>query len=169
MTIAVLRPHTDDRQLRTQCVEQARTDGVSAAVVANLQHIDIAELPARCQRFEHVVLGITGQQRREPLRLDEQNDARLVSRVIVLFRRRPQHPQCHSSTAHGGGCAHLSDGRTHPGYLSRKVGHRTSRHNNPTHAHAIFQRADATVVVVMKVSDHYRFEGSHAVRTKSIA
>jgi hypothetical protein len=79
--------HADDRVLRLQSRQHAIADRPLAAMMPDLEHIDVAEHAFVDEWLEHVTLGVPGQHRREPLLARDQHHARFVGRG-VLDRRR---------------------------------------------------------------------------------
>jgi hypothetical protein len=56
-------------------------------MMADLEHVDIAEHALVDQRLQHVTFGVPGQHRREPLGIGQQHDARLVGGRVLDCRR----------------------------------------------------------------------------------
>jgi hypothetical protein len=90
MAVAVARADADQRVLRPQRREQALGDRLVAAVVADLEHVDVAERPGVDERLEHARLGVPRQQLGEPAVAHEEHDARLVDRGRLHGLGRPQ-------------------------------------------------------------------------------
>jgi hypothetical protein len=91
MPEAIAPAHADDSDLRTQDRENTCSDCTTAAVVPDLEHVDVRQRPARRQTFQNLAFGISGQQHSPPAILDQQHDARGVLRRIVDRTQRPEH------------------------------------------------------------------------------
>jgi hypothetical protein len=90
---------TDERVLRAQHGEFFRCDRSEASVVPDLEYVDVSESPVADQRLQHLTLGISGQECREPTGPDTKDDACVVGRPILDRCSRPD--DVHGDTAHG--------------------------------------------------------------------
>jgi hypothetical protein len=65
VTELVAGPHADERVLRPKGRKHAVANRSGAAVMADLEHVDVAENPLVDQWLQHVTLGVSGQHSRE--------------------------------------------------------------------------------------------------------
>jgi hypothetical protein len=73
MTESVALTHAYQRDLGSQHGERCGRHGIGAAVVAYLQHVDVAEYAGGHQRIEDLGLCISGQQRLKTTRAHQKH------------------------------------------------------------------------------------------------
>jgi hypothetical protein len=99
MTELVSGAHADQPPFRPQRPEHTRRHRLGAAVMANLEHVDVAQSPVADQRIEHDCLRVPRQHCREALGLGLEHYARLVGRGVFDWRTRPHDGELHASDA----------------------------------------------------------------------
>jgi hypothetical protein len=91
--------HTHQPPLRTQHPKQLLGHRIGTAVMSHLQDVYVAECPIPCERPQHALLGITGEQGTKPRALNLKNHTGLVCCSIRNVRSGPyarQHEPPHA-------------------------------------------------------------------------
>jgi hypothetical protein len=83
--------HAHQRELGPQDSQLPGRRCAVAAMVADLQHVNVAERPVSNQWLKHVTLSITGQDRREPPTPGTKDDTCLVGSGVLNRRPGPDH------------------------------------------------------------------------------
>jgi hypothetical protein len=96
MAELVACPNTDQPPFGPQGREHLEGHRLSAAVVPDLEYVNVAKSPVANQRVQHHRLRVPRQHRREALRFRLEHDARFVGRGILNRRTRPHDRQLHA-------------------------------------------------------------------------
>lgn len=83
MPVAVAGSDAHECELRPQYAQRALRYGGLAPVMPDLEHIDVADRARLHESREHIILRISGEQRREPAGFREQDDARFVLGGVI--------------------------------------------------------------------------------------
>jgi hypothetical protein len=164
VAVVVAGARRDEREPRTDRVQECPARRRGAAVVGDLEHVDPRE-PAPHQPGVDVLLGITGQQEAQPVGFAEQHDGDVVDPAT---RRRGCLGHALSWPDHGQ--RHLVEPEPRPGRqrapwrlavpqlrvpcLPRRPGPTHPRLEHPPHAVALEQAHQPRDVVLVRVAEH---------------
>jgi hypothetical protein len=87
VTELVAGPYADERVLRPKDRKHAVAHRSGAAVMADLEHVDVAKNPLVDEWLQHITLRVAGQHSRESRHRCEQDDTRRVVGRIIDGRR----------------------------------------------------------------------------------
>jgi hypothetical protein len=163
MTELVSGADTDQRPLGSQRGEPLGRYRLSAAMMPDLEHVDVAQSPVSNQGIEHDGLSIPRQHRRETLGLGLQHDTCLVSSGVLDGRTRPHDGKLHSSdlqhvTRHHFTHVVSADQLRRLGHPGRVAVQRARGHVHSARTRERAQRYKPAVVVGVQVGDHHRVQ-----------
>lgn len=155
MSEPVAGTHAHQRDLWPGEREKRPGDRTGAAVMADLDHLDIADRAPRCERFEHHALGVAGEQ--NPARtgtLDQKHHARFVVRRSADRRRRREDSHRERPHASRPTRTHLAHGRAHACGVLDEVTPGSGSHDQPLGAQRRAKRAEPACVVGVQMRQH---------------
>jgi len=169
MAKPVAGPDADHGKLGLQDAEDLRRHGVGAAVVTDLEHVDVAERPVARQPLEHRSLRVTGQHAGGIALTHGDHGAVVVgARVVDRNRRRhdvdSQRPELERVAGD-----HLLDWRdigARPRELGVSAG-AAGLHKHALHLDRPREPLQPAGVIGMRVRHEHRVEPAHSIACES--